>query len=319
MRFLYPLIIFTMAIIVGVSWWRIILQADPKVEGVAFLDDVRKGNLAKTVKHFGGNVCHCPAKGGWGSYLIYASGQEPNLAFMEGHPFTMGVATVTHLKNERLALLPWQKPEDVAFDVPITFDPTEYAPYFLPLPMAYGDQMNIAELNEFLKDPDKDAWKGFTLRFRPNIMPGAVAPPNQEVPLDEFQAMQKKNDTKSGAPLDGKPAPSLGDKLDNPSTEDAVKEALGARAAHYLKPHDAGAVVDEKGNVIPSEQVQKMLPRLKTAIMRLHVVRRGNVNDWTIYHFGLMYPVLVTPDGKEIHLTHDKRPDYLPKDPTQRH
>jgi hypothetical protein len=289
---------------VGASWKHTVIDSDPSQEGIAFLKDVRDGGLAKSVKHFGGNTCRCPAKGGWGSYLIYVSGQEPNLAFMTGHPFQFGQPVMSRMHNDRKSLLPWQKPEDFAIDVPIAFDKNTYAPLFLPLAMAYGDQMTQAQLDDFIKDPDKDAWKGFTLRMRPSLKPGAIAPPSEPLPpsaVDEFQDLKKKPD-------EGK---------DEASTEDAVREALGAKALKYLKPKDAGAVIDAEGKPVPREKVESMLPRLKSAILRMHVVRRGAVNDWTIYHFGLMYPVLVFNDGHELKLTHDGRPTSLPKDPTQ--
>jgi hypothetical protein len=191
-------------------------------------------------------------------------------------------------------------------DIPITFDPKKYAPLFLPLPMAYGEQMTEAQLNDFIKDPDTDAWKGFTLRLRPSLKPGAIAPPSEPLPAkvqDEFKDLQPK-----------KPGQ---EEKDEESTEDAVRKVLGAEAAKYIQPKDAGPVVDADGKPIPTEKVESMLPHLTSAIIRLHVVRRGAVNEWTIYHFGLMYPVLQFNDGREVKLVHDRRPGYLPKDPTQ--
>ncbi|HEY9772345.1 MAG TPA: hypothetical protein V6C81_00895 [Planktothrix sp.] len=304
MRVLFPLIFVFILFLVFSSWKHTVVEADPRAEGVAFLKDVRDGGLAKSVKHFGGNTCRCPAKGGWGSYLIYVSGQEPNLAFMTGHRFTFGDPVMTRMKNDRKALSPWQKPEDFAIDIPIAFDNKVYAPLFLPLNMAYGDKMTQAQLDEFLKDPDKDAWKGFTLRMRPSLKPGAIAPPNEPLPktaAEEFKDLEKK------------PA----EEKDEASTEDAVREALGAKALKYLKPKDAGAVVDADGKPVPTDKVEAELPHLKSATLRLHVVRRGALNDWTIYHFGLMYPVLEFNDGREVHLEHDRRPSSLPRDPTQ--
>jgi hypothetical protein len=306
MRLLFPLVFVFILFLVVSSWTHIVVDADPKDEAVAFIKDVRDGGLAKTVKHFGGNTCHCPAKGGWGSYLIYKSHQEPNMAFLVGHPFEFGQPTKLRMTNDRMALLPWQKPQDFAVDLPIAFDPKKYAPLFLPLPMAYGKKMTESELNDFIKDPDTDAWKGFTLRLRPSLKPGAIAPPAEPLPpqaQDEFKDLQPK-----------KPGE---EEKDEESTEDAVRKLLGAEAAAYIQPKDAGPVVDANGKEIAQDKVEAMLPHLKSAVLRLHVVRRGAVNDWTVYHFGLMYPVLEFNDGREVKLVHDRRPGNLPKDPTQ--
>lgn len=220
---------------------------------------------------------------------------------------------MVRMQNDRKALLPWQKPEDTAVDVPITFNAKVYSPMFLPLPMAYGQSMTEDELKEWLKDPDKDAWKGFTLRFRPSLKPGAIAPPDEPLPPEaatEFQDIKNKVIEAHEHDHDKKPP-------EETSTEDAVKQALGAKATQYLKPKDAGPVVDQSGKPIAGETIESMLPRLKSAILRLHVVRRGSVNEWTIYHFGLVDPVLLLADGTELKLVHDRRPSYLPKDPTQ--
>jgi len=276
---------------------------DPKDEAMSFLKDVRSGNLAKSVQHFGGNACHCPAKGGWGAYLIYASGQEPNLAFVMGHPVEFGQPKDTPMKNVKTTLLPWEKPEDAAIDVPITFDPAKYAPLFLPLRMAYGYPMKIAEFEDFLKDPDNDSGRGLTLRLRPDIKPGSIAAASQSISAEtasEFPALNKERK----------------DNADKPATTNATTDAaiadikitLGIGATEYLIPKDAGDVLLADGSVMPPYQVAQRLPRLKSAILRLHVVRRGKLKDWTIYHFGLMHPILME-GNREIPLIHDRPPE----------
>jgi|LakMenEpi03Aug12_release.lakeMendotaPanAssembly.Ray.scaffolds.fasta_scaffold413636_1 hypothetical protein len=298
MRFAYPLLFILLAIISASTWISSLVFADPKDEAITFLTDIESGKLAKTVKHFGGNACRCPAKGGWGAYLIYQSGQEPNLAFMTGHDFAIGKPTSTKMENTKSYLVPWERPEDSAVDVPISFDAARYSPVFLPLPMAYGKKMTEEEFDKFLQDPDKDSWKGFTLRFRPSIKPGSIAPPTEPLPPEaatEFEALQKDGGKHSA------------DTQPKESTDDAIKEALGDAATDYLHPAEAGPVVRADGSTIPWQEVESKLPRLKNTILRLHVVRRGQIKDWTIYHFGLMDPVLVE-GGKEIHFTHDRRP-----------
>lgn len=330
MRFAYPLLFILLAIISASTWISSLVFADPKDEAITFLTDIKSGKLAKTVKHFGGNACRCPAKGGWGSYLIYQSGQEPNLAFLNGHEFEIGKPTSTKMQNTKSYLVPWERPEDSAVDVPISFDPRRYAPVFLPLPMAYGKKMTEAEFDKFLQDPDNDSWKGFTLRFRPSIRPGSIAPPSEPLPPEaatEFEALQKNGGKKaegksgsgsgssssdsedSGAANGEGKAESTGtaESTAKESTDDAIKDALGADAAEYLHPQEAGSVLRADGSTIPWQEIEAKLPRLKNTMLRLHVVRRGQIKDWTIYHFGLMEPVLVEGD-KELHFTHDRRP-----------
>jgi hypothetical protein len=306
MRFAYPLLIVLLVILIGTSWISTVMFADPKDEAIAFLKDVQSGGLARSVRHFGGNACRCPAKGGWGSYLVYISGQEPNLAFLTGHQFSLGQPKATPIANKLTTMLPWEKPEDFAVDIPITFDPKVYSPLFLPLSTAYGQPISESTLQKFLSDPDKDAWKGFTLRFRPGLQTGAIAPPSEPLPpeaANEFEALKKDR------PGDTEKEREHASHTGQMSTEDAVRQALGAEALLYLVPKDAGPIMLPDGSKMPIAQVESQLPRLKSAIMRLHVVRRGQLKDWTIYHFGLMEPVLTLADGKDFKLTHDHRPN----------
>lgn len=301
MRFAYPLLFGFLFIVSMSTWIYSIGFADPKDEAIRFLTDVRSGNLAQSVKHFGGNACRCPAKGGWGSYLIYASGQESNLAFLTGHDFKIGsVKSTTMPAKHKPSLIPWEHGEDAAVDVQISFDQKKYAPLFLPLKIAYGQKMTEQEFNEFLKDPDHDAWKGFTLRLRPGIKPGSIAPPKEPLPpeaLKEFHDLQKDN------------AKSKDEQVTyNDATDDAITETLGKDATEFLRPKEAGPVIQTDGKEMPIDQVESKLPRLTAATLRLHVVRRGQLKEWTIYHSGLMNPVM-TEGNKDIALTHDHRPE----------
>jgi hypothetical protein len=324
MRLAYTLFFVILLGIIGSTWLTTNVYSPPQVTATEFLAAVKQGNYVKAVRHFGSNACRCPAKGGWVSYLIYKSGQEHNMAFMMGHPFDSGTPVSTQMKNSKQGLLPWQKPEDYAVDVPITFDAKQYMPYFLPLKMAYGQDMTEEEFNDFLKDPDKDAWKGFTLRFRPGLAPGTVAPPVVEVPRDlttQFiaitgdpkkhegagQKTDPKNPEENAAQKVTADQDAAQEKSEN-VTEDDVKQALGKEASTYLTPRDAGKVLLPDGNSMPLDQVTAKLPRLKSALLRLHIVRRGELNDWTVYHFGLMYPHLILNDGRDLLVEHDHRP-----------
>jgi len=292
------------------------VYSSPADEAVAFLNDVKSGNLSRAVKRFGGNVCRCPAKGGWGSYLIYISAQEPNLAFMVGKDFSMGKAAVDRLDRKTSYVLPWEKPEDTIVDIPITFDEKKYLPLFLPLKMAYGHKMTEKEFSDFVANPDTEAWKGFYLRLRPTTEPGALRPPEGAITPDaemEFEALKKdKIKAFDDKKVDSEAERKEREKRESDSQKEIqeLKELFGEEAASYIEPKDPGPVIMSDGTEMPRERVSEMLPRLKSTLMRLHVVRRGQLKDWTIYHFGMMENVMRLNDGRELKLVHDRPPGY---------
>lgn len=340
MRFIYPIIVLIVLALSVLIFVSTSVYSDPSEEAVAFLQDIKEANLSRAVKRFGGNVCRCPAKGGWGSYLIYVSAQEPNLAFLVGHDFAMGKAVVHPLKRDSQPVLPWEKPEDTVVDIPLTFDQQKYTPLFLPLKMAYGHKMTEKEFDDFCSDPDKEAWKGFYLRLRPTLKPGALMPPEGSISPEaamEFQALKdnkakalsRDKESSAGAPRMRRPlkeenedreeAPQHKDDGDESGKKSAsdqkseiqeLKELFGEEAAAYIEPKDPGPVVREDGSEIPPADLEARCPRMKSTLMRLHVVRRGQLKDWTIYHFGTMDNVLIMPGGKELKLQHDRPPNY---------
>lgn len=301
MRNAFPLLLLTCLLFSLVGSICPLVFADPKAEALDFLQALQQGDVIKVVKNFGSNACNCPAKGGWVSYVIYPSGQEQNLAFLLGHPFDIDAAPhAIPVNNHREALTPWQHPQDYLVDVPLSFDAKKYMPLFLPLKLAYGYNMKKAEFDRFLRHPEEGAWKGLTLRLRPSLNKGAINPPAVQVPpgmVSDFEALSK---SQAGSK-----------ENDNRVNEDEdLKKILGGEATDYLTPKDPGSVISEDGTVLPIDQVTASLPRLKSATLELHVVRRSQLQNWTIYHFGLMYPVLVSADGRDIDLLHagDKQP-----------
>ncbi len=311
MRFAFPALAITVFLITCTVLFNTFSNADPRDETGRFLRDVRSGDYKKSVKHFGGNACRCPAKGGWVSYLVYASGEEPNLAFIMGKDFELGNSKFQKIptQSDAKSIVPWEKPEDVVVDVPIVFS-KGYQPLFLPLPMAYGQSMTEGELNEFLADPDKDAWKGLTLRMRPSLKPGLMERPkeSQEIEYRPTEKLRGVDATESG---------SFGVTVDTPSaeseTEKILLEALGKDALVYLHPKDPGAVKTPAGLTVSDEQVEAKLPRIKSVLLRLHVVRRGQLKDWTVYHIGVTEPVLKIGD-KEVVLK-----NFLPPAVARKH
>lgn len=282
------------------------LGADPAETARAFMNSVKDGKYQEAVNQFGGNACRCPAKGGWVSYLVYSSSQEPNLAFMTGHDFqySLGKAKSIEASDEaKKGSVPWQSPEDVVIDVDLKFD-QNYQPLFLPVFMAYGKDMTESDFETFLKYPDREAWKGFTLRLRPSLSKGAIERPeaskgikyNPDKTIGEEASKEQEKEAKDEnyvyAPL-----------------ENMIRETLGEEGVLYLHPRDPGKVSRADGSSISPEEIESKLPRLKRANLRLHVVRRGQLKKWTVYHVAITEPVLVDAKGSEIALE-NYRPRY---------
>jgi hypothetical protein len=342
MRLAYPVVLLVLFLLVGGAWFSMHVGSDPSTVAQTFMSDIEEGRVVHAVKQFGSNVCHCPAKGGWVSYLIYQSGAEHNLAFMLGHRVQLGAPHATPVTTDRTALIPWERPEDYVVDYPVHFERTIYQPYFLPLPLAYGKDMPLKDFQEFLKDPDKESWKGFTLRLRPSLDPDAIKLPEVTVPRemkDDFVSYRRAKESLSpSAKLDTKTDESknasgeAGTKAseasagnsgseDSEVSEEYMRKMFGTEATLYLTPKDAGHVLDGDGKSLNQEEVASKLPRLKDMILRLHVVRRDKMQPWTIYHFAVEHPILETPDGVELALSHHQRPksEATPRKTTEAH
>lgn len=310
MRFIYPAIILS---VFALSMCLLVMNTvfvSPKEEAFAFLDNLKHSELSRAVKRFGGNVCRCPAKGGWGSYLIYVSAQEPNLAFTVGKNFSYSEPTihkVNHPQKKAVTVF-WETPEDTVVDVPVKFEKND-RPYFLPLKMAYGYKMTEEELNAFSRAPDHEAYKGFYLRLRPSIEKDAILPPrgaiSEEAEL-EFQAILKD---KSRLLKKDKDALEL-ERRQNERAAQELREMFGEEAADYVEPKDAGPVVKADGSEMSRQDIDKLLPRLNNCLIRLHVVRKGQLRDWTIFHFAVIANVMDMPDGTQLKLKHSQPPGY---------
>lgn len=310
MRFVYPAIVLS---VFALSMCLLVMNTvfvSPKEEAFAFLENLKHNELSRAVKRFGGNVCRCPAKGGWGSYLIYVSAQEPNLAFTVGKSFSVGepkIHKVNHPKKKAVTVF-WETPEDTVVDVPIKFEKND-RPFFLPLKMAYGYKMTEEELIAFSKDPDHEAYKGFYLRLRPSIEKNAILPPkgaiSEEAEL-EFQAILKD---KSRLLKKDKDALEL-ERRQNEQAAQELREMFGDEAADYVEPKDAGPVVKADGTEMSKEEIEKLLPRLDNCLVRLHVVRKGQLRDWTIFHFAVIANIMDMPDGTQLKLKHSQAPGY---------
>jgi hypothetical protein len=306
MRFIITIIFIGIFLIIGFTALKIGPDEDTPVKyAKQFLNHLQDGDYHHAVASFGGNICRCPADLGWVSYLIYGSGEEPNLALMMGKRFERGSISYKKMESavdkSQKALL--ENPQDFEVDIPIKFDPKIYAPYFLPLDMAYGLPIKSRDFDTFLSDPDKDSWRSMTLRMRPSLEPETVTIPYEaEAEIDHYMKNKKAEEKER------REQRALGHRveIETKSSGNApspieiaaglAKEALAASAENkFLIPKDAGPVTADDGKALPLETVAARLPRLKSALLKLHMVRRDTIQPFTVFHFVLSDPVLLLP------------------------
>jgi len=231
----------------------------PQTAAESFLAKLKAGERDSALEMFGDNTCKCPPRGGYESYLNYGM-QEPNLAFLVGRPFSFTSGKTMPVNLTIPYVFPWDKPSTTYVDVDLSFaDKTR--PYFLPMPMAYGLPISESQLNEFLKQPDKDAWKGFSQRLRSTTAPGVVPIPNE---------------TKKGIP-----------------TEKELENLLSPEMMPFLQAKDAGEVVLADKSKMAAAEAEARLPRLSSATLRLRIVKSGQLKPWQINKFRFEKATLV--------------------------
>ncbi len=299
MRVILPLFLIGCFLIVLFQAFRTDQPSDPRRHAFLFVKHVKDNDYAKVVEAFGGNICRCPAKLGWVSYLIYNSGEEPNLACLMGRNFESGPVQVKAMKSDAKNYSVLDRPEDYEVTVPLRFD--TYRPMFLPLDMAYGYDISGEQFEKFLADPDHEAWKGLTLRMRPSLAKGAVDQPEASKNLVNRQkAKEKQEQIKQEQ---NKP----GQEPGKPDQNDLEKELFGD-AARYNTPKDAGGVKLADGTTLSQEAIAARLPRLKSARLRLHMVRRDQRQPFTVFHFVISDPVLCDEKNNDITLLNFRPP-----------
>ncbi|MBK7839310.1 MAG: hypothetical protein QG625_4656 [Cyanobacteriota bacterium erpe_2018_sw_39hr_WHONDRS-SW48-000098_B_bin.30] len=255
----------------------------PKAE--IFARHIQSGDYRLAVEDFGVNTCRCPGSLGWVSYLVYQSNEAQNLAFAVGHPFTTGTVEAHKIATTAKPTTFMDNPEDWEVNVPVSFNPDLYAPLFLPLDLAYGYDISEEALNAFIKDPDKDAWKGLCLRLRPTLASGAVDLPAAakalEKPGHDSASIEK-------AVTGG----------ENPDAEAIAKNLFGEEAVKYLHPKNPGKVLRQDKSQIPIAELTNKLPRLVSFQLKLHMVRRDQRLPYSVFQFLVLDPVLYLPESK---------------------
>ena len=259
-----------------------LISSSPEATAYTCLRIIKSGDVDEAATMFGDNSCRCPPRGGWASMLKYEWGQDPNLAFLVGHPFTIGSPRVTWIKDDTPYIWPWEAPESAYVDFPLGFAADSYRPYFLPLDMAYGHPMTRAALDAWLDDPKSDDWKGFSSRLRAGLDKGVV-PPEPD-----------KQASKGG---DKPPAEGKG----------LLEELLGPSATRYVIPRDAAPVLTPAGGSQPAEKLAGSLPRLTSVTLRLNVQRLGQLKPWRVAKLKYMDAVVETAGKGPVTLLNPKQ------------
>ncbi len=247
---------------------------EPTEEGARFLKILQTGDMHTILLQFGDNTCGCQPRGGYEAFIRFESGEPDNLAFLTGHPFMVGsmsqkwVPTRTKFPG---GTLPWESPESNEVRVNIKFNGNEYSPYFLPMDMAFGYPVKAEELKKFIADPSEHFERQLALRLRPDVKPGLVPPPDKNRKRDPYMA-------------------------------DYYKEQLPAESTKFLRPMDASNVTNTDGPSVPASQYAAKLPRLKEAVLKLLVVRRGKFKHWQVKKGAVCDPVFELADGKIVSL-----------------
>lgn len=273
-HFLLFLVVFGIAAVGVLSE---IAMKDPRGEASKFLNLVRMGDVEKALDEFGDNTCHCAPKGGYTSYFKLESGVDPNIAFLKGQPFSLSNdLPMVQMADKQPYLFPWDKPETFALDAQVYFNERDKAPYFLPMDTAFGQEIAEAALDKFAANPAEGGQRAFSLRVRPTLQPGYVPP---HVPSKEDEAAEK-----------------------------AAEEVLTPEMAKYLYPKDAAPIKLADGKSVPMDQFANRLPRLYSIVVRLYIVRRGQLSRWTIKKLQLHDAVLITSKGERAHVLETKAP-----------
>lgn len=252
-----------------------------------FLGKLSAGDAASVIPFFGDNTCHCQPRGGYRAYLCYESGENDNLAFLLGQKFSFSQMESRQVPVEgkdkyKGSDLPWEQPESTEVDVPIDLAGAGYKPYFLPLDTAYGHEISESSLKEFALDPSERFWNSLALRLRPSLKPGLV-----EKPLP--------------AKVEAKPE----------FMSDLYLQLLPAEEAKYIRPADPGAVKTSTGKSQDLSDFESSIPRLKSCVLRLYVVRRGRLQRWAVRKARVKDPVFELSGGKLLAL---KSPEESLKD-----
>jgi hypothetical protein len=270
-RFRLPLLCCFLLVAFGTGWYLFdnYKKTDPIMVSKEFLAKIAQGDI-KTAKSYFGGRCACVIPGGWISYLIYKSGQEPNLAYLVGARFSMG----DFCKKIEMPDSQDLQQKRCLVTIPITFSGDD-RPFFLPVKMAFGKTIEESELLHFSHNPGKEWQKGFTLRLRPSISKGAI----------DHAAMSETMNANS----------SLLSNYEKQAQD--LFRLLGNDVITFLPPADAGPVTRGDKTFLKQYEVEKLLPRVQKISISLLLVQKAGTPYWLVTQCKSTKPILQVVNG----------------------
>ncbi len=248
--------------------------ADAESTARAFLKRVQAGDTAGAKRLLEAAQWRSQPRGGDDAYFVYESGQEPNLAFLVGRPFDVGPMSTRESHSE------WYPIDGSLYaqvTIPLSFRPERYAPYLLPPPMAFGRRMSFVAFMNFVTAPARGEFSEFTLRLRPGVDPGLIRPPGPRV----------------AAPPPPQAPPGAQPVSPSPEMRREMFGSLGMPV-----PQDPALVLFPSGEALTTEQLKRLLPRLRAITLELRLSRRGRLGSFGVSGFQFTDAVLVTDRGE---------------------
>lgn len=247
--------------------------AGPEAPAVEFLQRVGRGDVAKAKQLLDSSGVRYRFEAGDDIYFRYESGYDQNLAFLVGHPFTIGTPAVREQRSD------WYLLDGTMWGtvtLPLRFEAGRYQPWVLPVPMAFGRRMEFVEFMNFVVAPGPHPER-LPLRIRPVLEPGALTPP-----APQFVAP---------------PPPPAGP----PGARAAMPLAqAGYRTMFGPGPVDPAPVLLPSGEALTPAQLARLLPRLRAITLEISLIRRGRFASWTIIGWNFTSATLVTERGEVV-------------------
>src|SRR5919201_3907488 len=263
-------VIVVVALVAGLVSAPAVADAGAAATAESFLRYLQRGDVEHAKGLLDDPKYRGAPRGGVDSYFIYESGYEPNLAFLVGQPFGLGVA------SERTQRSDWYTLDGTTYatvSIPLAFP--EPRPWVLPAPIAFGHPMPFLDLVKFAVEPARYP-QNLTLRVRHGIEPGRIRPPAPRVAAPP-------------PPVGPPGAASMAVRLDPTDTYGSM---MGQR------PVDPAPVRLPSGEALSIEQLQRFLPRLATITIDVSLVQRGRLlAPWGVTRWRFRDAVVATETG----------------------
>src|ERR671934_2484668 len=141
-------LIVVVALVAGLVAVPAVADAGATATAESFLRHLQRGDVERAKGLLDDSKFRGAPRGGDDAYFAYESGYEPNLAFLVGQPFALGVA------SERTQRSDWHLLDGTTYatvSIPLTLQ--EPRPWVLPAPIAFGHPIAFLDLVKFAVEP----------------------------------------------------------------------------------------------------------------------------------------------------------------------